>query len=50
VKPGTENTRGLRLEVVKFKTVQMSRLPLYHRTSKIGIICSAEPDMTEDLC
>jgi hypothetical protein len=30
-KPDIENTRGLNLAAVKFATVQVTKLPLYHR-------------------
>jgi hypothetical protein len=46
----TENIRGLNLAVVKPMTVQVTKLPLWHKISKIGMICSVEPVLTEDLC
>jgi hypothetical protein len=36
--------------VVKLTTVQMIRQPLQHKICKIGMICSATPVLTEDLC
>jgi hypothetical protein len=50
VKPDIENIRGLNLAVVKFMTVQMTRQPLQHKICKIGMICSAKPVLTEELC
>jgi hypothetical protein len=50
VKPDIENIRGLNLTVVKITTVQVTRLPLQHKICKIGMICSAKPVLTEDLC
>jgi hypothetical protein len=34
---------------VKLKTIQVTKLPLYHKISKIGMICFAKPGLTEDL-
>jgi hypothetical protein len=42
--------RDLNLEVVKLATVQVTRLPLWHKIRKIGMICSAKPILTETLC
>jgi hypothetical protein len=50
VKTDIENIRGLNLEVVKLTTVQVTRQPLQHKICKIGMICSAKPVLTEDLC
>jgi hypothetical protein len=30
--------------------VQVIKLPLYHKIYRIGMICSAKPVLTEDLC
>jgi hypothetical protein len=38
------------LAVVKLTTFQVTKLPLYHEVSNIGIICPAKPVLTEDLC
>jgi hypothetical protein len=43
-KPYIEYIRGLNLVVAKLAT----KLPLEHETRKIGIICFAEPVLTED--
>jgi hypothetical protein len=37
------------LEVVKLTTVQVTKLSLWHKISKIGMICSSKPVLTEDL-
>jgi hypothetical protein len=50
VKHDIENIRGLNLAVVKLTIVQVTRQPLQHKICKIGMICSAEPVLTEDLC
>jgi hypothetical protein len=49
-KPDVENIRGLNLAVVKLMTVQETRQPLQHKICEIGIICSAKPVLTQDLC
>jgi hypothetical protein len=49
-KPDIENIRGLNLEMDKLTTFQVSKLPLYHKIREIGMICSAKPILTEDLC
>jgi hypothetical protein len=36
--------------VVKLTTVQVTKLPLQHKICKMGMICSAKPILTEDLC
>jgi hypothetical protein len=38
------------LAVVKPTTVQVTKLPLWHKIRKIGMICSLNPVLTEDLC
>jgi hypothetical protein len=38
------------LAVVKLTTVQVTKLPLYSKISEKGMICSAKPVLTEDLC
>jgi hypothetical protein len=38
VKPDVENIRGLNLAVVRLATVQVTKLPLKHGISKIGIV------------
>jgi hypothetical protein len=45
-----ENIRGLNLAVVKPTTVQVTKLPLWHKIRKIGMICSIKPVLAEDLC
>jgi hypothetical protein len=45
----TENIRGLNLAVVKLTIVQVSKMPLYHKISKIDIVCFAKLGLTEDL-
>jgi hypothetical protein len=50
MKPDIENIRGLNLAVVKFTTVEMTKLPLQHKIRKTGMICSVKPLLTEDLC
>jgi hypothetical protein len=49
VKPDIENIRGLNLAVVKLTTVQVTKLQLQYKICKIGMICSVEPVLTEDL-
>jgi hypothetical protein len=44
-KPGTENIRDLNLVVVKFMTVQVTKLLLWHKIHKIGMICFAKPGL-----
>jgi hypothetical protein len=44
-----ETIRGLNLVVVKLTTVQVTKLPLWHKIGKLGLICSVEPVLTEDL-
>jgi hypothetical protein len=36
------------LAVVKLMTIQVTKLPLYHKICKIGMICFAKPGLTED--
>jgi hypothetical protein len=50
VKPDIEKIRGLNLAVVKLSTVQVTRQPLQHNICKIGMVCSAKPVLTKDLC
>jgi hypothetical protein len=52
VKPDVENIKGLNLAVVKLTTIQVTRQPLQYKICKIhiGMICSAKPVLTEDLC
>jgi hypothetical protein len=50
MKPDIENIRGLNLAMVKIKTVQVNKLPLWHKIHKIGMICSVKPVLIEDLC
>jgi hypothetical protein len=45
-----KNIRGLNLAVLKLTTVQVTRQPLQHKICKVGMICSAKPLLTEDLC
>jgi hypothetical protein len=49
VKPHIENTRGLNWVVVKLTTIQVTKLPLYHKIHKIGMICSGKPVLIQDL-
>jgi hypothetical protein len=37
------------MAVVKLTTVQVTKLPLQHKTRKLGMIRSAKPVLTEDL-
>jgi hypothetical protein len=46
----SKNRRGLNLAMLKLLTVHVTKLPLYHMTCKIGMICSAKPILTENLC
>jgi hypothetical protein len=48
-KPDIENIRGLNLGVVKLTTVQVTKMPLYHKTCTVSMTCSANPILTEDL-
>jgi hypothetical protein len=48
-KPDIENIRGLNLAAVNLTTVQMTKLPLYHKMSKVDIICFPKSGLTEDL-
>jgi hypothetical protein len=50
VKPDIENIRGLNLAVVKLTTIQGIKLPLQHKISKKGMMCSVKPVLTENLC
>jgi hypothetical protein len=36
------------LAVIKLRAVRVTKLPLYHKTIKTGMICSAKPVLTED--
>jgi hypothetical protein len=47
--PDVENRRGLNLAAVKHTTVHVTKLPLYHKLNKIGMICFAKPGLTKDL-
>jgi hypothetical protein len=47
--PDVQYIRGLNLAAVKLTTVQVAKLPLQHKISKIGMICFAKPGLTEDL-
>jgi hypothetical protein len=49
VKSDIENIRGLNLAVVKLTTIQVTKLPLYHKMHKIGMTCFPKPGLTEDL-
>jgi hypothetical protein len=44
-----ENVRGLNLAAVKLTSVQVPKLPLYHKISDIFMICFAKSGLTEDL-
>jgi hypothetical protein len=48
-KPETENIGGLNLAVVKLMTVQVTKLPLWHKTRKIGTICFGKPVLIRGL-
>jgi hypothetical protein len=48
-KPDIGNIRGLNLAVVKLTTVQVTKLPLWHKIRKIDMICLAKHVLTEDL-
>jgi hypothetical protein len=37
-RPDIENIRGLNLAVAKLASVQVTKLPLYHKISMIGMI------------
>jgi hypothetical protein len=45
--PDTENIIGLNLVAVKLTTVQVTKLRLYHKINKIGMISLAKPEMIE---
>jgi hypothetical protein len=45
----TDNIWGLNLAVVKLTTVQVTKLPLWHRICKTGKICFAKPVQTKDM-
>jgi hypothetical protein len=47
-KPDTENIRGLNL-AIKLTTVEVTKLPLWHKLNRIGIICIAKSGLTEEL-
>jgi hypothetical protein len=47
-KPDTEIIRGLNLEVVNLTTVQVTKLPMWHKINKMGMIYSAKPRLTEE--
>jgi hypothetical protein len=37
------------MEVVKLTTVQLTKLPLWHKIRNIGMICFVKPVLREDL-
>jgi hypothetical protein len=47
-KPDIENMRDLNLVVVTLTTVQFTKLSLWHKVRKIGMICFAKPVLTEE--
>jgi hypothetical protein len=49
-KPDIENIRGLKVAEGKLTTVQVTKLPLYHKIREICMICFAKPILTVDLC
>jgi hypothetical protein len=49
VKLDIENIRGLNLAVAKLATVQMTKLSLLHKISKINMTCFAKPGLREVL-
>jgi hypothetical protein len=46
--PDTENIIALNLGVVQLTTVEVNKLPLWHKISKIDMISSAKPVLTEN--
>jgi hypothetical protein len=38
------------LATAKLRTVQVTKLPLYHKTRKTGMTCFAKPRLTDDMC
>jgi hypothetical protein len=48
-KPKIEHISGLNLAVAKLMTIQVTKLPLYHKISKIDMICFPKPILKEDL-
>jgi hypothetical protein len=48
-KPNIENIRGLNLAVDKRTTVQVTKVPLWHKMRKICMICFAKPGLTRRL-
>jgi hypothetical protein len=47
-KPDKESIRDLNFAVVELTTIQLTKLPLYHKISKTGTICFAKPGLTEN--
>jgi hypothetical protein len=41
-----ENTRGMNLATVKLTTVQVTKLPLLHKISKVDMVYIAKPGLT----
>jgi hypothetical protein len=48
-KPNIDNISGLNLAEVKLTSVHVTKLPLYHKIRKIGMICFAKPGLSEYL-
>jgi hypothetical protein len=44
-----ENIIGLKSAVVTLTTVQVTKLPLYHKVNEIGMISFEKPGLTQDL-
>jgi hypothetical protein len=49
-KPNVENIRALNVAVVKLTAVQVTKMPLCHKISKIDKVCFAKHELTEDFC
>jgi hypothetical protein len=49
VESSIENIRGLNLVMTKLTTVHVTKLPLWHKISKISMIYFAKPILREDL-
>jgi hypothetical protein len=47
-KPDIENIRGSNSAAEKLTTIQVTKLLLHHKTSKIDMICFAKPGLRED--
>jgi hypothetical protein len=47
---GQREAIGLNLVLVKLATFKMTKLLLYHKIRKVGMICSVKPVLTEEVC